>query len=206
MNADEFNARYPVGTPVLAYPGIRPEHPVAVAFQKRANDGRSFGDKDPCKRLVTRTRTPAWPLGHGEPVVSVDGYPGGIVLEHVDVISEEQFAKARAEETAAAVAAEGALPVPVGDQPAAACRCNEPDADPYSCEADPEDCTGEFSELNPFGGGAGPVEGHDAKVSRTCGCGWRTSVWHVDDGSAEEELHGHVARVHGDTTPTAEEA
>ena len=117
MNADEFNARYPVGTPVLAYPGIRPEHPVAVAFQKRANDGRSFGDKDPCKRLVTRTRTPAWPLGHGEPVVSVDGYPGGIVLEHVDVISEEQFAKARAEETAAAVAAQGALSVPVGDQP-----------------------------------------------------------------------------------------
>lgn len=78
------------------------------------------------------------------------------------------------------------------------CRCDEPDADPYACEAD--DCTAEFSELNPFGGG-GPVEGHDAKVSRTCGCGWRTSVWHVNDGSAEEELHGHVVRVHGGTYP-----
>lgn len=77
------------------------------------------------------------------------------------------------------------------------CRCDEPDADPYSCEAD--DCTGEFSELNPFGGG--PVQGHDAKVSRTCGCGWRTSVWHVNDGSAEEELHGHFTRVHGGVYP-----
>lgn len=81
---------------------------------------------------------------------------------------------------------------------AAVCRCDEPDADPYSCEAD--DCTAEFSELNPFGGG-GPVEGHDAKVSRVCGCGWRTSVWHVNDGSAEAELHGHVVRVHGGTYP-----
>ncbi len=77
------------------------------------------------------------------------------------------------------------------------CRCDEPDADPYACEAD--DCTGEFSELSPFGGG--PVQGHDAKVSRTCGCGWRTSVWHVNDGSAEEELHGHVTRVHGGVYP-----
>jgi hypothetical protein len=83
------------------------------------------------------------------------------------------------------------------------CRCPQDDdgprpfapvVDPYSCEAD--DCHGYFAELSPFGGG-GPVPGHDAKVSRVCGvCGWRTSVWHVDDGSAEEELHRHVTRVH----------
>ena len=79
------------------------------------------------------------------------------------------------------------------------CRCDETDADPYACEAEPEDCKGEFSELNPFGGA--PVHGHDAKISRTCGCGWRTSAWHVDDGSAEEELHGHVTRVHGGAYP-----
>lgn len=79
---------------------------------------------------------------------------------------------------------------------ASKCRCDEPGADPYACEAEPEDCTGEFSELNPFGGG-GPVEGRDAKVSRGCGCGFRTTVWHVDDGSAEAELHEHVTRVHG---------
>lgn len=84
------------------------------------------------------------------------------------------------------------------DETAVKCRCGEPDADPYACEAD--DCTGEFSELNPFGGG--PVQGHDAKVSRTCTeCGWKTSVWHVADGSAEEELHGHVTRAHGGTAP-----
>lgn len=82
-------------------------------------------------------------------------------------------------------------------EPAAKCRCDEPDADPYACEA--EDCTGEFSELNPFGGG--PVQGHDAKVSRTCRCGWHTSEWHVADGSAEEELHGHVTSVHGGVYP-----
>jgi hypothetical protein len=79
----------------------------------------------------------------------------------------------------------------------AVCRCDEPGADPYACEAD--DCSGEFSELNPFGGG--PVHGTDAKVSKVCGCGFRTTVWHVDDGSAEEELHRHVTRVHGGTYP-----
>jgi hypothetical protein len=80
------------------------------------------------------------------------------------------------------------------DEPAK-CRCDEPDADPYECEAD--DCSGYFSELSPFGGSPYVAE-RDAKVSRTCGqCDYRTSTWHVDDGSAEEELHGHVVRVHG---------
>lgn len=88
MNADEFNARYPVGTRVMAYPGIRPEHPVAVAHQKRVKEGRTFGNPDPCKRLETTTRTPAWTLGHGTPVVFVEGYAGGICLTHVDVVAE----------------------------------------------------------------------------------------------------------------------
>lgn len=87
----------------------------------------------------------------------------------------------------------------------AVCRCPQDDEgrpfapvfDPYSCEAN--DCHGYFPELNPFGWG--PVEGRDAKVTRTCGCGWRTSSWHVDDGSAEAELRGHVVRVHGGTYP-----
>ncbi|MFE7972954.1 hypothetical protein [Streptomyces shenzhenensis] len=84
----------------------------------------------------------------------------------------------------------------------AVCRCDEPGADPYSCEAD--DCSGHFSELNPFGSGARPVDVASAEVSRKCGqCGWRTSVWHVDDGSAEAELHEHVVRVHvGDLPET----
>jgi hypothetical protein len=72
VTADEFNALYPVGTPVIAYPSVRPEHPAADAA---------------CKRLDTVTRTPAWTLGHGAPVVSVEGYAGGICLTHIDVIT-----------------------------------------------------------------------------------------------------------------------
>lgn len=158
MNAAEWNARYPVGTPVVAYPGIRPEHPVAVAFRKRADEGRMFGHEDPCTRLVTRTRTPAWELGHGDPVVSVDGYAGGILLEHVDPLPDEG---------------------PRQTDPA--CGWNPVQAT-TDCDWD-RNC---------------PVHGRDAKVSRVCGtCGWRTSVWHVDDGSAEVELNGHVVRAHG---------
>lgn len=62
MNADEWNARYPDGTPVTAYPDTRDDQP-----------------------MYTRTRSAAWTLGHGAPVVSVEGYAGGIHLTHVDV-------------------------------------------------------------------------------------------------------------------------
>lgn len=85
--ADAWNAQHPVGTHVMAYPGIRPDDPVAVAYQKRVAEGRTFASiKDPCKRLKTTTRSVAWTLGHGEPVVMVAGYAGGICLTHVDVI------------------------------------------------------------------------------------------------------------------------
>ncbi|MES9587783.1 hypothetical protein ABWK57_02615 [Streptomyces sp. NPDC094045] len=66
MTADEWNRRYPVGTPVLAYPGSRDAEP-----------------------LDTVTRTPAWTLGHGSEavaVVSVEGATGGIRLAHVDPV------------------------------------------------------------------------------------------------------------------------
>lgn len=66
MNAEQWNARYPVGTRVAAFPITRMEPP-----------------------LLTTTRTPAWELGHGTPVVSVDGYAGGIALTHIDVITQE---------------------------------------------------------------------------------------------------------------------
>ncbi|MCX4751741.1 hypothetical protein OG455_41740 [Kitasatospora sp. NBC_01287] len=80
------------------------------------------------------------------------------------------------------------------------CRCDEPGADPYECEAD--DCTYEFPELNPFAGA--PRREFDAKVIRICPhCAWLTSSWHVDDGSAEAELHGHITRVHPAAAPTA---
>ena len=63
MTADEFNAAFPVGTRVAAFPITRDEQP-----------------------LITTTRTPAWALGHGVAVVAVDGYAGGIALTHIDVI------------------------------------------------------------------------------------------------------------------------
>ena len=61
MNADEWNAKFPVGTQVVAYPGSRDDAP-----------------------LYTWTRSRAWPLGHGAPVVMVEGHSGGIALTHVD--------------------------------------------------------------------------------------------------------------------------
>ncbi|MEU9606188.1 hypothetical protein [Streptomyces sp. NPDC048057] len=79
------------------------------------------------------------------------------------------------------------------------CRCDD-GADPYECEA--EGCTYEFSELNPRGG-TRPIYGSDAKISRTCPqCPYRTSVWHVDDGSADEELYRHQRAEHPTTTTT----
>ncbi|MGW2584542.1 hypothetical protein ACWCYZ_24985 [Streptomyces virginiae] len=70
--ADAWNAKYPVGTPVTAYPGVRPEDPAAPSM---------------CTTLTTKTRSVAWPLGHGDVVVMVEGYSGGICLTHIDVIT-----------------------------------------------------------------------------------------------------------------------
>jgi hypothetical protein len=72
MTADQWNDRYPVGTSVTAYPGIRPER----AAKSVTADVTT---------LTTYTRSRAWSLGHGEPVVMVEGYAGGISLEHVDI-------------------------------------------------------------------------------------------------------------------------
>lgn len=73
MTAEQWNERYPIGTPVIAYPGVRPEHSADTGF--------------PCTRLETRTRSHAWNLGHGEPVVAVEGYAGGISLDHIDPVA-----------------------------------------------------------------------------------------------------------------------
>jgi hypothetical protein len=72
MTVEEFNALHPVGTRVVIYPGIRPEHP--------AGGWR-------CKHLETTTRTPAWLLGGHTPVVMVEGYATCLALTHVDVLS-----------------------------------------------------------------------------------------------------------------------
>ncbi|MFE7115006.1 hypothetical protein ACFU99_06220 [Streptomyces sp. NPDC057654] len=98
MNAEQWNALYPVGAPVIAYPGVRPEDPLAVAVRKRQADGRfaNQADVDLCRALTTVTRAPAWTLGHGAAVVSVEGYAGGIHLTHIDVTVEAPSEEAAA--------------------------------------------------------------------------------------------------------------
>ncbi|GAA5070779.1 hypothetical protein GCM10023336_56240 [Streptomyces similanensis] len=93
--AEQWNAQYPVGMRVMAYPSVRPEHPLALAYRKRAAAGSlpaSWAD-DPCRRLDTVTRSVAWALGHGAPVVLVEGETGGISLDHVDPILTETAAE-----------------------------------------------------------------------------------------------------------------
>ncbi|MFE9432409.1 hypothetical protein ACFYNA_15625 [Streptomyces sp. NPDC006640] len=115
MNAETFNARYPIGTPVVAYPGARPE-----------DDSKATG-------LVTFTRSEAQLFcGHTD-VVWVEGHGACIALTHVDV-REIACGWNPVEATTdcdwdancpvhgaepdldATVAAVGALPVPVGSE------------------------------------------------------------------------------------------
>ena len=63
---ERFNRDYPVGTPVTYWPGTR-----------------DAAGRD------SLTRTPAW-LVSGQPCVSVEGYPGGIALTHVEVRARER--------------------------------------------------------------------------------------------------------------------
>jgi hypothetical protein len=65
MNAEEFNAKHPVGTAVR-YWNVLPPDP---AFPP----------------VETRTRTKAWTLGHGQPVVSIEGRTGGVDIEHLEL-------------------------------------------------------------------------------------------------------------------------
>ncbi|MFI2213015.1 hypothetical protein [Streptomyces sp. NPDC020141] len=91
MTAEQWNALYPVGTAVMAYPGVRPEHPLAVMVRERRAAGRHVDARDAelCQALETKTRSVAWPLGHAKPVVLVDGQSGGIHLTHIDVIDKD---------------------------------------------------------------------------------------------------------------------
>ncbi|MFD4475930.1 hypothetical protein ACFWPU_07425 [Streptomyces sp. NPDC058471] len=77
MNAETFNARYPVGTPVVAYPCGRPE------------------DLPSDPHLLTRTRSKAAVLGGHTDVVWVDGHGACIALSHIDVVTEAEFQAAQ---------------------------------------------------------------------------------------------------------------
>ncbi|MFF8902607.1 hypothetical protein ACF082_34635 [Streptomyces lydicus] len=87
MNDEQWNALDPIGTPVVAYPGVRPEDPLAVEVRKRQADGRFVKEADAnlCRALTTVTRTPAWTLGYAGTAGSVEGCTGGIHLTRIDV-------------------------------------------------------------------------------------------------------------------------
>lgn len=65
MTANEFNAAYPEGTEVRYHRVLNEE-----------------------AHVVTKTRSVAWTLGHGAPVVMVEGVTGGVLLEALDIIGE----------------------------------------------------------------------------------------------------------------------
>ena len=66
MNAEQWNSLYPIGTPVVAYPGCRPE------------------DDPNGERLITQTRSKAEVLGGHTDAVWVEGHGACIALTHVD--------------------------------------------------------------------------------------------------------------------------
>lgn len=63
MSAYRFNAENPIGTPVRYFP------------IKGCSDS-----------IVTKTRSEAWELGHGEVVVKVDGRSGGVCVSHLEIL------------------------------------------------------------------------------------------------------------------------
>jgi len=62
MNADDWNARHGIGTPVRYYPVL---------------PGKDF--------VLTRTATHAWELSNGKALVSIKNHAGGVALSHLRV-------------------------------------------------------------------------------------------------------------------------
>ncbi|KQX27481.1 hypothetical protein ASD97_24575 [Streptomyces sp. Root63] len=88
--ADEFNALHPVGTPVLAYPGVRPEDGVDDV-------------------LFTHTRTEVQVSACGDLVLWVDGHGAYINFTHVDPVTEGQWHQAQTDHDEATKARRAAL-------------------------------------------------------------------------------------------------
>jgi hypothetical protein len=58
MTAEEFNKKYPIGSDVIYIDDFRVGH-------------------------VTKTRSEAWELGHGDAVVKIEGRTGGYDVERI---------------------------------------------------------------------------------------------------------------------------
>jgi hypothetical protein len=114
ITATQWNARHPVGTPVTAYPGARPE------------------DDPDCERLTTRTRSKAEVLQGHTDVVWVDGHPACIALTHIDVITEDEDRTIHPDTEPPTTVCEPAAPPPPGEKPRLAPNPHSPyaSADP----------------------------------------------------------------------------
>jgi len=66
MTSKEWNEKYPKGTRVSYHPIL--------------------SSKD--LPIFTKTRSESWELGHGEPVVLIEGISGGVLLSHLNVLGE----------------------------------------------------------------------------------------------------------------------
>lgn len=71
LNAAQFNRYHPVGIPVTAYPGFRPEYDRSAT------------------RLETRTRSTAQILSGHTAVVWVEGHGACIALTHIDPADQQ---------------------------------------------------------------------------------------------------------------------
>lgn len=67
MTAEEFNALYPIGTPVRYWPVL--------------------GVPGVNESVETKTRSEAWALGHGDVVVKIEGRTGGCYIEHMEPLA-----------------------------------------------------------------------------------------------------------------------
>jgi hypothetical protein len=139
VNAEQWNALYPVGTPVFAYPGFRPE------------------DASDARRLVTRTRTAAQLSASGDPVVWVEGEGSYICLTHVDPVSEDVWEEARAAEKPAETETAPDTPVRLSPEREAeiAARAEAATPGPWEANARIGIVTNKVGDpLAVFGGGA----------------------------------------------------
>jgi hypothetical protein len=68
ISAESFNRRFPIGTPVR-YWAVLPQHP-------------SVPPKD------TKTRSAAWEVANGRPIVMIEGLSGGVALSHIEILEK----------------------------------------------------------------------------------------------------------------------
>jgi hypothetical protein len=151
VNADDFNSRHPVGTPVFAYPGARPE------------------DYPQATRLVTKTRSRASVLGGHTDVVWVDGHSACIALTHVDVVTGAEYEAALLED---AVAEQGAFPMPVPVVPEPPASGGYLPAFPWASLMDDDDLAEFLNELAEAAIRCLNPREALAEVERACGT-WR---------------------------------